>query len=187
MSYDTIYGSFHGPSFADTYPSVEEFIKDYTMDVALPQTITTENATTLYYLLYAYYGNSIIASSDLNRFRYNLFSLIWQYGPTWEKRLEIQKKLRELSDEEIFTGAKQIANHAYNPSTTPTTASLSELEFIDQQNTMAWKRSKLEGYSQLMALLDTDVTAEFLARFRKLFIVILEPQKPLFYGEEEDE
>ena len=179
------YGTFRQQKFVDTYPTVTEFINDY-KGVGLPATITDESASVLYYLLYAYYGNSIIASSDLNRFRYNLFSIIWQYGPTWEKRLEIQKKLRELTDDEIFTGSKQIANHALNPSTAPSTASLEELTYVDAQNTMSWKRSKLEGYNQLMTLLDNDVSADFLRQFRKLFLTIVEPEAPLYFITEEE-
>lgn len=177
-SYD--YGTFRQQTFVETYPTAEEFLTDYN-GVGIPATISTESATTLYYLLYAYYGNSVIASSDLNRFRYNMFSIIWQYGPTWEKRVEIQKKLRQLTDDEIFTGSKQIANHALNPSTIPSTASIDELTYIDAQNTMSWKRSKLEGYNQLMALLDNDVSADFLRQFRKLFLTIVEPDVPLYY------
>ena len=178
--YFDYYGTFRQQKFVDTYPTVEEFINDYN-NVGLPTTITDESASVLYYLLYAYYGNSVIASSDLNRFRYNLFSIIWQYGPTWEKRVEIQKKLRELTDDEIFTGSKQIANHALNPSTAPSTASLEELTYVDAQNTMSWKRSKLEGYNQLMSLLDNDVSADFLRQFRKLFLTIVEPEAPLYF------
>lgn len=178
--YFDYYGTFRQQKFVDTYPTVEEFVNDYN-NVGLPTTITDESASVLYYLLYAYYGNSVIASSDLNRFRYNLFSIIWQYGPTWEKRVEIQKKLRELTDDEIFTGSKQIANHALNPSTAPSTASLEELTYVDAQNTMSWKRSKLEGYNQLMSLLDNDVSADFLRQFRKLFLTIVEPEAPLYF------
>lgn len=183
MYNDTIYGSFRGRTFTEYYPNVEEFITDY-QSLGIPALLSTDTARTLYYLLYAYYGNSVVSSSDANRFRYNLFSIIWQYGPTWEKRLEIQTKVRALTDDEIFSGSKQIANHAYNPSTAPSTASLSELEYIDQQNTMSWRRSKLEGYSQLAMMLDTDVTAEFLRQFRRLFITIVEPQAPLVYDTE---
>lgn len=174
------YGTFRQQTFVETYPTVEEFLTDYN-GVGIPATITDESANVLYYLLYAYYGNNVIASSDLNRFRYNMFSIIWQYGPTWEKRLEIQKKLRQLTDDEIFTGSKQIANHAFNPSAEPSTASLEELSYIDAQNTMSWKRSKLEGYNQLMALLDNDVSSDFLYQFRKLFLTIVEPDAPLYY------
>lgn len=182
-----IFGTFITPSFTDCYPNIEEFINDYT-NVGLPVTITEESARILYYLLYAYYGNSIVASTDLNRFKYNLFSIIWQYGPTWEKRVEIQRKVRQLTDEEIFTGSKQIANHAYNPQTAPSTASLFELEYIDQQNTISWKKNKLEGYSNLMMLLDTDVSDEFLRKFRPLFRKVLVPDtRAIFFEQGEDE
>lgn len=180
----SIYGAFRGPTFTECYPNVEEFMADYE-DTQLPKLISDDSARTLYYILYAYYGNSVIAASDLNRFRYNLFSIIWQYGPTWEKRLEVQAKLRALSDDEIRVGAKQIANHAFNPSTEPSTAALTELEYIDSQNTMGWVRSKLEGYGELLTLLDLDVSAEFLGKFKRLFITIVEPEMPLLYSTED--
>lgn len=179
------YGTFRQQRFIETYPTVEEFIRDYN-SVGIPASITEESARILYYLLYSYYGNSVIASSDLNRFRYNLFSIIWQYGPTWEKRVDIQKKLRALTDDEVFTGSKQVSNHAFNPSTEPSTGSLNELDYIDQQNTMTWKRSKMEGYLQLNALLEEDVSSEFLRQFRRLFIMIVEPEAPLYFVSEED-
>ena len=100
--------------------------------------------------------------------------------------MEIQKKLRQLTDDEIFTGSKQIANHALNPSTAPSTASLEELTYVDAQNTMSWKRSKLEGYNQLMSLLDNDVSADFLRQFRKLFLTIVEPEAPLYFVSEDE-
>lgn len=181
---NTLYGSYRQQTFVDSYPTVEEFINDYT-DIGIPTTISDTSAATLYYLLYARYGNSTIASSDLNRFKYALFATIFQYGPAWEKRLEIQEKVRSLTDDEIFTGSRQVSNHAYNPSNAPSTASLEELTYIDQQNTMAWKRSKLEGYSQLLMLLDSDVSEEFLGKFRKLFLYIVEPELPLVYITEE--
>ena len=43
---------------------------------------TDANATTLYYLLYARYGNSHIVNTDENQFTYKLFSTIFMYGPT---------------------------------------------------------------------------------------------------------
>lgn len=179
------FGVFTTPNFTDCYPDVEEFITDYS-SVGIPTVISETNARTLYYLLYAYYGNSVIASTDLNRFKYNLFSIIWQYGPTWEKRLEIQTKLRALTDEELFAGSKQIANHALNPQTEPSTASLEELTYIDAQNTMQWKRSKLEGYNQLMMLLDSDVSADFLSKFRKLFRKVILPDIHATFEEVEE-
>lgn len=116
-------------------------------------------------------------------------SIIFMYGPSWEKRLEIQTKIRDLTDEELMRGGKAIYNHSFNPSTAPKTGSLEELDTINEQNTTNYKKSKMEGYSMLMSLLERDVTEEFISLFSKLFIKILAPDYPLLYDTtlEEDE
>lgn len=73
----------------------QSFLYDY-QHVGIPTTISTVNATTLYYLLYARYGNNPIANYDEEQFKYKVFSVIFQYGPTWEKRLSVQNTLRGL-------------------------------------------------------------------------------------------
>ena len=67
--------------FTDIWDEASEFITDYTT-VGIPATISQANATTLYYLLYARYGNTPIANYDENQFKYKVFSIIFQYGPT---------------------------------------------------------------------------------------------------------
>ena len=124
--FDSVYGSYRTRTFTDIYPNVEDFIKDYTYN-GIKTTITTDSITTLYYLLYARYGNSHIVNSDENQFKYRLFSTIFMYGPTWEKRLDVQNKLRGLTDKELIEGTKQINNHSYNPSTEPSTSDTEEL------------------------------------------------------------
>jgi hypothetical protein len=78
-----------------------------------------------------------------------MFSVIFQYGPTWQKRLDIQAKIRGLTDSDILIGSKAIYNTALNPSTAPSTGSLEELTYINSQNTTNYKKSKLEAYAQL--------------------------------------
>jgi hypothetical protein len=184
--YDKLYGNYRNRKFTDIFPDVDDFLLAYN-DSGIPTTITTTNATTLYYLLYARYGNSTIASSDETQFTYKVMAIIYQYGPTWEKRLEIQTALRGLSADELVAGTRQIMNHAQNPGTEPTTATLSELDYIDSQNTVNYKKSKMDGYATLMALLDTDVSEEFLGKFKRLFLSIVEPELPLWYTSEEEE
>ena len=181
----SLYGNFRQVSFTDIYSSAEDFLKEY-KSIGIPTTIKDTMATTLYYLLYSRYGNDIIASSDTNRFKYRLFSIIWQYGPTWEKKLDIQDKIRNFTETEILAGSKQIYNTASHPATAPGTDTDEELPFIDNQNTSKSKRGKLEAYDTLYHMLDTDVTAEFLNRFQKLFIAVVEPELPLYYITEED-
>ena len=183
------YGNYRTKKFTDFYPNAKDFVNDYHL-CGIPSTITDDTATTLYYLLYARYGNSHIISSDENQFKYKMFSIIFQYGPTWEKRLDIQNKLRNLTEDELMRGTKAIYNTANNPGTEPSTGSLEELQYINSQNTTGYKKSKMDAYANLLALLDTDVTEDFIKKFGKLFITILEPREPLWYrteiGEDND-
>lgn len=181
----SLYGSYRQKKFTDVYQSVEDFLADY-KDCGIPTTISDNSAQTLFYLLYGSYGNDIVASSDINRFKYKLFSIIFQYAPNWEKQLEIQNKLRGLTEDDIRLGSRQIYNTAQNPSTEPSTDTTDELQYINNQNVTKNQRGVLEGYATLLSLLRTDVTQEFLNRFRKLFLTIVQPEEPLLYITEVD-
>lgn len=172
--------------FTQIYNEVETFIEDYKTN-GLPTTITDESATTLFYLLFARYGNNPIANLDITQFKYKLFATVFQYGPTWEKRLDIQSKLRNLSEADLLAGSKAIYNHAYNPSTQPGTSSLEELSYINDQNTTNYKRNKLEAYTVLMGVLETDVSEEFINKFQPLFKQFVEDERPLLFITEEDD
>lgn len=180
----SLYGKYYRQvTFTDVWEDVNSFINDYNSN-GIETTISRQTATTLYYLLYSRYGNSVIASSDTNRFKYDVFATIFSYGPTWEKRLELQEKLRDISDDDLFTGATQIYNHAYNPGTSPSTSTLDELPAINEQNTSKHRKDKLSAYAMLISLLETDVTESFLNKFRKLFLIIVQPELPLWYSTE---
>ena len=180
MICNSVYGNYRTRKFADIWPSVDTFLKDY-QESAIPQKLKTADATTLYYLLYARYGNSSIANSDENQFKYKVFSTIYIGGATWAKKQEIQDKLREMTEDEILAGSKAINNHAYNPQTAPTTDTVEELDYINEQNTTKYKKSKLDGYAMLWAILNDGVTERFLREFRYHFLVVVEPQLPLWY------
>lgn len=180
MICDSVYGNYRTRKFADIWPSADAFIQDYQAS-AIPQKLKVADATTLYYLLYARYGNSSIANSDENQFKYKIFSTIYIGGATWAKKQEIQDKLREMTEDEILAGTKAIYNHAFNPQTAPTTNTVDELEYINEQNTTKYKKSKLDGYALLWAILNDGVTETFLREFRYHFLVVVEPQLPLWY------
>ena len=178
---NSLYGNYRQVKFTDVWQTAESFVSDYKNN-GIETTISDKTATTLYYLLYSRYGNSVLASSDTNRFKYDVWATIFSYGPTWEKRLEIQGKLRNLTDDELFTGATQIYNHAYNPGTAPSTNTLDELTAINEQNTSKNKKGKMDAYAMLIALLETDVTESFLDKFKKLFLKVVQPELPLWYA-----
>lgn len=172
--------------FTEIWEEATDFLDDYE-NAGIPKTISVTNATTLYYLLYAKYGNNPIANRDINQFKYKVLSIIFEYGPTWEKRLDIQSKLRNLTEDELIRGAKAIYNSALNPSQAPSTATLEELEYINAQNTTNYKKSKMEAYAQLWELLNTDVTSAFVGKFKVCFKQFVRPEKPLIYVSEIEE
>ena len=179
---------YNTKKFTDIYGSLNDFINDYNT-IGIPKTIKDESASTLYFLLYGKFGNSPIANFDENQFKYKLFSTVFMYGPTWEKRLDIQSKLRELNDTELFTGTKSIFNHAYNPGevaseSTSSTTNQPELQYVNDQNVANVTKSKMDAYMQLYALLETDVTEEFLSQFNKCFKQFVRPGAYLYESEE---
>lgn len=260
--------------FTDIWNRVSEFMYDY-KHVGIPTTISDSNATTLYYLLYARYANNPIANYDEEQFKYKVFSIIFQYGPTWEKRLSVQNTLRglQLSDlvddgsfSELFghqgasgstkntssnstrtidndttsTGTvtvdtddttTDVKNHAFNPGTTPATDAYTPLNYINDQNaaknvvdgtqettndlagtsdttdtvyaagedtisntdsatdstTRTFTGGKLKAYEHLLALLDADVTGEFISKFKICFKQFVLPEVTWIYVSEEDD
>lgn len=185
--------------FTDIYEDVDSFIEDY-LDIDLGGLTVDEEeedyglVPKLFYLLYAKFGNSPIANLDENQFKYKLFSTIFMYGPAWESRLKIQDKVRALlvpnaetgKLDDLLQGAKAVNNHAFNPATDPSTGSLEELTYINDQNTTSYKKSKMDAYGQLWNLVATDVTADFLARFNDCFKKFVKPANPLIYVTDED-
>lgn len=184
MNDDWLYGNYRTRTFADIFSTFEQFQTDYSeskLNNKYSISAQDESFETLYYLLYARYGNSHIASSDENQFKYRLWAIIMQYGPTWKKDLEMQLEIRELSQEELRESAQAIYNHAYNPSTAPTTQTLDELTTVNEQNVTKHKRSKTDAYAVLNMLLREDVTEKFIRRFQSLFLKVVAPENPLWY------
>lgn len=170
--YSPLVGSERMPTFTGVWQEEEAFIQDLEAS-PIPQKVTTETARTIFYLLYARYGNSTIASSDIFRFKTRIFSIIFQFAPTWEKRLEIQDNLRELTEEQIKTGSLQIYNDAENPTDIGEetgTRNDELLSYINRQNVTHNKKGVLEAYALLDSLLRADVTEAFLNRFQPLFL-----------------
>ena len=302
----------------EVWSQASDFLTDY-QNAGIPTTISNQNATTLYYLLYARYGNTPIANYDENQWKYKMFSIIFQYGPTWEKRLDVQKTLRDLQISDLIdngsyhesfshsasetssktgsdnntrtlnttekntgtstlantgtdttnsTGTQDVAhtgtvgtsgetedikNHAYNPGTAPAQNAYSPLNYINEQNatknnvdstvtnnltdtttndlqnqtthnttstttndlsradtgtitdaraitdsaeaenksqnetTTVMTAGKLKAYEKLLELLQTDVTGEFISKFKICFKQFVMPERHMIYVTEDED
>lgn len=258
----------------EIWDEASDFLTDY-QNVGIPTTISTQNATTLYYLLYARYGNTPIANYDETQWKYKIFSVIFQYGPTWEKRLDVQQTLRglqlsDLTNEGAFTeifghqgtssstssnsssstrtidndttstgtvtvdtdnDVEDIKNHAFNPGTAPAQNAYTPLSYVNEQNanknvldgtqettnnlagtsdttdqvsasgqssasgtdsatdqtTRTITGGKLKAYEKLLELLNSDVTGEFISKFKICFKQFVMPERTWIYVTEDDD
>lgn len=193
--YDVEYGNFRNYTFSDMYPTLDAFLNGYKdsfgdfisfgyNNVEIPKKLTEENIKTLYYLLYGQYGGSTIIGDDQFKWCYQLWSTVFMYGPTWEKRLKIQDEIRAMTIDEAIKGSVSINNQSLNPSEAPVADSDDILKTINTQTVNKYNKSKVEGYQYLIDLLETDVTKMFLDKFKVLFLKIVAPQEPLWYTTE---
>lgn len=180
-------------SLTDVWEDASTFLNEYKESPfynAAGCSLLESNITLTYYLLYNKYGNTPIANLDENQFKFRIFGTIMQYGPTWEQKLKIQEKLRSLGlddTSDIYKGSKAIYNHANNPETTPTTADLEEINYINDQSTSGYKKSKLEGLALFAESLRDDVTSSYIDKFRKMFRQIVFVVPHAIYVEESED
>ena len=172
--------------FRDVWEYGNEFVLDFKASVFNKMNSFTDDSLELVFgLLFAKYANNPIANNDIDQFKAKMFSVLFSYGPTWFKRLEIQDKLRNLSEDELIKGGKAIYNNALNPDGSPATQSLEELPRINSQSTTNYKKSKMDAYMQLWDLLDIDVSNEFINKFQVCFKKFVKPEETLLYYEGE--
>ena len=191
MSYPDLRPEYSTKTFAQVYPSYEKFKEDYDALITLVsggvQPLTSANTQATFYLLFAKYGNNPIVNFDITQFKMKLMSVIATYGPVWEKKKAIQKSLRDLTEAELLQGAKQIYNHAFNPSTEPSTQELEEITHINDQNVTNNKKAKMEAYSILWANLHVDATDEYLNKFKNCFSRFVGDQFPILFAVDEED
>lgn len=184
----THYGRFSNKRFLDVFPDAETFREQYIHYQKLfnsPIKVAEDQMGFIYYLLYSKYGSEYIAMSNTTRFEAKLFATLELAAPILLRELIIQKNLLALSDDDIRAGSKAIYNHAFNPSGTPSTGTLEELPFINDQNTTQYRKSPMDGYAILLSLLDDNLLESFLRKFRKLFLRVLAPTAPRLYDIED--
>lgn len=177
--------------FSEIFPDYNTFSTFYTT-CGVPQNLLTGagytnfGLPTIYYLLIANYANSHIVSSDENRFKLKLMSIIFEAAPQWQRAMKLQADIMAMSDDELLTGSKAIYNHAMHPDTEPTTGQLDELEYIDDQNVTNYKKDKILALVNAIDSLNSNICERFVQRFKRLFLTVVYPDYPLLYESEGD-
>lgn len=167
--------------FRDIFPNYTTFKAkwdDSAFAVTTSQ-VSADNQKIVFASLFGRYANSTIASIDLERFEVQFFSILWQNVFAWQKKLAIQTSINGMSASDVEIRDTTVFNTAANPSTTPATSAFIALTKIDAQNAQQTKRNPLVGWAQLRELIEADFTNQFLDKFKKLFIVIVEGSEGL--------
>ncbi len=172
--------------FTQVWESAEDFLDDIKGSNILNNELTDANYTLIYYLLYQRYGNNPIANYDINQWKYKVYTIVYAYAPTYFKKEAIQAALRALDLEELRESPKVIANHAFNPSNAPSTATTEELDYLNDQNVTKGTRNKADAYANLWGMLRTNLTEEFINRFKYLFKIVVDSETLKIYINEEE-
>ena len=107
------------------------------------------------------------------QWKLRLFTIMSDQGEVWQVKTNIQDKIREsnLDTGDIYVGNKNIINTALNPNSKPSTTSLDEVTYINQQHTSGKKKGKLEAYYDLwheLKILNKDYMKEYKELFSKV-------------------
>lgn len=172
--------------FLDIYPNESDFILDINGSYSIfkPDDITDESIKKTYWMIVARYGDQAINGySDEGRWKLRLFETIDTYGPTWQKKLEIQKEIRALTLPKLKETGKLINNTALNPNNEPTT---DELDYISQQNTSKTTMSDADALNLQYMSLNDGINREYMDHFAFLFSKFLLTDVPLYLYQNEE-
>lgn len=189
---------YNTKTFNDIYSDSTDFLADYNEyetsignvnKINADRTVSSPDkyVDITWTLLTARYGNTPIANLSESQFKMKLFSIMFQYAPTWAKRLEMQTEIRDLTLNDLKDNGKYITNIAANPQTSPSTQDLTEIGYIDQQSTNNQLAGVASAYAKLMDLLKTDVCDYYLDCFKVLFKKVLVPDVNYIYITEDEE
>lgn len=137
-------------------------------------------------LLASKFANTPIRSASESQFKLAVFAIMASEAPTWVRRLELQKSIRDLTEADLLAGETSIANRAENPDDAPTTQTMDELTYINVQTTSKQKRSKIQAYALLDSLLQSDLCETYVHKFNSLFKKVLVPAAYIYITEEEE-
>lgn len=162
--------------FSDVYPDANKFLQDYKnyeSSIDNLNKVEDKYVTLTWQLVASRFANTPIRSQSEEQFKLSVFGIMFSEAPTFVKRLDIQAKVRNLSDAELMEGETAIANAARNPATAPGTQSMDELPYIDNQNVTKQKRSKLQAYALQLSLLESDLSEPYVRKFEPLFARVI--------------
>lgn len=176
--------------YNDIWEDAAAFVADYnTYEAAINNlnNIGDLYSALTWQLIASKYGNTPIRSNSVSQFKMSVFGIMFSEAPTFVKKLENQKKIRDLTEAQLEAGETSISNSAANPDEEPTTSTLDELKYVNHQNTVKQKRSKIQAIAMQTALLEEDLSESYVRKFASLFARVYVPADYIYPTEEDED
>lgn len=169
-------------TFLDLYPDISDFKGDLEeVYSTLAPDVTDDTKLTTWLLIAGRYGDSpVLGYRDVGRWKLRFFTTYRAKTPAWEVQTAIQKQIQAMSVDDIAKGDLAIFNTALNPNTEPSDTELTELEYINSQNTTRHKMNTLDALLRKYQSLDTRIDERYLDSFAKLFSKFTLQDTPLY-------
>lgn len=181
---------FNTKLFSQIWQDATEFKEDYlNYETAIDNLNKVDNKYVIltWQLIASKFGSTPIRSDSPEQFKLAVFSIMASEAPTWARRLELQKSVRDLTEADLIAGDSTIANRAENPDSAPTTQTMDELTYINVQTTSKQKRSKVHAYALLDSLLQNDLCETYVHRFNSLFKRVYVPADYIYVTKEDED
>lgn len=133
---------------------------------------TNEQQLCIYNLLILNFGNSSVAYDTPNAFYRHFFIEYWNCCDEFTKRIDMIKKLRDLTVDELVNEMETISNVANNDNS-PVENPLQEIiPYITTQSSTSSKGNRALAYHRAITLYRDNEVNNFLNKFKKFFLTI---------------
>lgn len=181
--------------FSDVFEDLDSFKSEFRSSPLNEANLTDATLGIVYAELYARYGDSYYTATNMYRNKLKTFSILKNEGLIFQKKLEIQNAILNMSLADLKDDGVIINNYAENPGdeATDTIVDVGEytgedfMKFVNNQSAQKSKKGKLTAYrDQLYSL--KNVTDSFIDKFKVLFEKLLwSSYLPIMFREEEIE
>lgn len=165
--------AFLTKTFYEKYPNSTVFLDMWNVSPFKINTITNEEITEIYNHLVTEYMMSHFKFIEQLQIDLQVAHLIHNYYPNVKKRLELQKQMLTLTDEELAQGGLLIQSDMVNPDTDEITPLGDDLPFTSKKSIQTKKHSKLDRIARQYSLIIDGIYDTFITRFKDLFITLV--------------
>lgn len=172
--------------FKEIYPTFDKFQAFLTnqkvVDLSDAENLTF--AQYIYKILFRRYHNSNIQFDTIEDFECELANVLEDNFAKYKRQVELAKQMQQLTDNDILTISKALANQSNNPNTKATDPT-QPLEYISAQAFTIATDNKLQGYLRALQNIPTQLIDEMLMRCANLFKTLIPNQIFVYENEEE--